>query len=513
LRLVEAVVKEDVGTAVEPQILLQNRLLADPQSAHSDANVKELAASRQLDKVFYEKLLAQLKKKGVRIRELERAVKNRIEEDAANLAAAAHQKHRVEELDVEALAKSAAAIVHCGDVLQMFTTECSRFIAGEESLIKLLYLCGTSRLFPKAMHVAIKGPSAGGKSEARKHVLKYFPPESVFSFTALSERALLYVGEDFSHKILSMGEAYNREEVKFQDYILRELMSEGVLRYPVVQKQRDGTMETVTIEKHGPVAFMVTTTLNNLHPENETRMLSIEVDDSAQQTRRVMEMVAEVEGFNRDLAKPELKPWHDYQRWLAAGECRVHVPFADTLVSLIRHTKSVRLRRDVGQLLRAIKAHALLHRAHRRTEEGMIVAEIQRDYEAVRCLVGDLLATAAEMKTRKAVKETVKAVKQLEDTEDPRTLRARKRAGCDSVAVKEIAVRLKLDMSTTYRRVQEAEKAGFLINLEDRPRRPGRYKVTGEKQKSTLLLPKTVDLQQAYDDARQDNLNPDVPSN
>src|SRR5258708_2292578 len=110
------------------------------------------------------------------------------------------------------------------------------------------------------MHVAIKGPSAGGKSEARRRVLDYFPPESVFSFTALSEKALLYVAEDFPHKILSMGEAFNAEEVKFQDYILRELMSEGVLKYPVVQKQPDGTMETVTIEKHGPVAFMVTTT-------------------------------------------------------------------------------------------------------------------------------------------------------------------------------------------------------------------------------------------------------------
>jgi hypothetical protein len=428
--------------------------MADPHSAHSDANVKELADRKQQDKVFYENLLAQLKKKGVRIRELDRAVKNRIEEDAAKVATAARRKRQVKEVDVEALAKSAAPIIECDDVLKMFAEECSRFIAGEESLIKLLYLIGTSRLFPKAMHVAIKGPSAGGKSEARRRVLHYFPPKHVFAFTALSERALLYVADDFPHKIISMGEAFNAEEVKFQDYILRELMSEGVLRYPVVQKQPDGTMETVTIEKHGPVAFMVTTTRNKLHPENETRMLSVEVDDSAEQTRQVIEKVAELEGFNRDVAAPDLAPWRDYQRWLAAGECQVVIPFAQELVDLITQTRSVRLRRDIGQLLRAIKAHALLNRAHRRrTKKGAIVAEIEGDYKPVRLLVGDPLATAAEMKTRKTVKETVEAVKQLEDAMQPRTRRLHERAGTDGIAVKEIAARLNLDMSAVYRRL------------------------------------------------------------
>jgi len=57
------------------------------------------------------------------------------------------------------------------------------------------------------MHAAIKGTSAGGKSEIRKRVLEFFPPESVVSFTSLSEKALLYYDGDFEHKILSMGEA------------------------------------------------------------------------------------------------------------------------------------------------------------------------------------------------------------------------------------------------------------------------------------------------------------------
>ena len=86
------------------------------------------------------------------------------------------------------------------------------------------------------MHVAIKGPSSGGKSEIRRQVLEFFPPEDIVTFTTMSERALLYHKGDFDHKILSMAEANGFQEQEMQDMLLRELMSEGKLAYPVVQK-------------------------------------------------------------------------------------------------------------------------------------------------------------------------------------------------------------------------------------------------------------------------------------
>jgi hypothetical protein len=65
-----------------------------------------------------------------------------------------------------------------------------------------------------------------------------------------------------------------------QDYLLRELISEGKLRYPVVQKI-DNEMVTVTVEKNGPVCFLVTTTKAAMNAENETQMLSLEIDAAA----------------------------------------------------------------------------------------------------------------------------------------------------------------------------------------------------------------------------------------
>jgi hypothetical protein len=374
--------------------------------------------------------------------------------------------------NMELLEASARDIINSEDVLGMFLDDCGQLIAGERTLLCILYLAGTTRLFDKAMHIAIKGISAGGKSETRRTVLEYFPPEAVISFTTVSEKALLHWADDFTHKIISMGEAHGREESDLQNYLLRELMSEGVLRYPCAQKVGNKII-TVTIEKHGPCAFMVTTTKNQLNPENETRMLSLEIDDSAEQTAAVVRKVALMEGLNRR-AKTDLQQWHDYQRWLAAGERRVLVPYAMTLARLIKQTKHVRLRRDFRQLLLAIKAYALLHRAHReRNADGIIWATIA-DYASVRKLMSDLMATAAQIKVRKQIIETVAAVQDLV----PDLFRPSDDRNSKGAEVHDVAAALKLDRSAAWRRLKAAEAAGLLVNLEDRRGKPGRYRAT-----------------------------------
>src|SRR6476469_4779891 len=88
--------------------------------------------------------------------------------------------------DREKWAESAAHIIESRDVLSLFEREWLNTMAGEEANAKLLFLVATSRLFPKCMHAAIKGPSSAGKSELRKRVLEFMPPEEVVSFTTLS---------------------------------------------------------------------------------------------------------------------------------------------------------------------------------------------------------------------------------------------------------------------------------------------------------------------------------------
>jgi hypothetical protein len=395
--------------------------------------------------------------------------------------------------------ESARHIIDSGDVLDLFARSWQKLVAGEEKNAKLLYLTATSRLFNRCMSAALKGPSSAGKSQIRKQVLEYFPPEDVVSFTTLSEKALLYYEADFSHKILSMGEAAGAEEQSLQDYLLRELISEGRLRYPVVQKIEKVGLVTVTVEKNGPVAFMVTTTKAALHPENETRMLSLEVDDSEKQTENVLSKVAAVIGMNADKAEVHyFEPWRDFQRWLGAGNRNVVVPFAAELASLIP-ARSVRLRRDFTQVLLAIKAHALLHRYHRQEDgKGQIVADLHLDYPPVAKLIGGIVAEASGTSIEKEIQETINAVASVTATLAPD----------EGATADKVAKILRLDKSSAWRRLNKTVFKGYIVNLETRRGQPGRYRVTSQEIEAEELLPSLEALERAMQPAQPRNPTP-----
>jgi hypothetical protein len=345
------------------------------------------------------------------------------------------------------------------------------------------------------MHAVIKGPSSAGKSEIRKQVLKFFPPEDIISFTAMSDKALIHHGADFQHAILSMAEADGSKERAFQDYLLRELMSEGKIRYDVVTRIKGFGTTTVTVEKEGPVCFLVTTTKNRLHQENETRMLTLEVSDSEQQSRRVIEKIAEVDGLNDEspIGGERYDTWHQYQRHLrrTAQQCGIIVPYAPILAKMMR-VSSVRQRRDFRQLLTAIKSHALLHHELRYKDgRGRIDADIL-DYAIVRDLMADLLAESAGVKVSAAMRETVDAVKQLQPLGSNR-----------GVTAQDVAGFLGLDKSSAHRRLQSAIHAGLVVNLETRPSYPGQYRASEITGGAMDVLPIAEQLDAAWRSARK----------
>jgi hypothetical protein len=191
-----------------------------------------------------------------------------------------------------------------------------------------------------------------------------------------------------------------------------------------------------TIVKEGPTGLILTTTQVAVHAENETRLLSITVPDSREQTKAVMLALAREAGITsrRD-------SWHALQDWIGRGPREVAIPFALTLAETIPPL-AVRLRRDFGALLALVRAHALLHQASReRDRRGRVVASIE-DYRVARELVVESISTAVEATVPATVRELVGAVA----TE----------AGDDGVTYKRLAEVLKIDRSAVSRRVRRA---------------------------------------------------------
>lgn len=341
-------------------------------------------------------------------------------------------------------------------------------VAGEARLGKVVYLAVTSRLLPKPVSVAVKGPSSAGKSYTVEQVLRFFPDSAYYALTAMSERALAYSEEPLKHRILAIFEASGMEG-DMQTYLIRSLLSEGRIRYEVVEKTSEG-MKPRLIEREGPTGLLVTTTAPRLHPENETRLLSLTVTDTQEQTRSVLAALAEesrAEG-------PDLEEWRALQGWLETQDNRVTVPYASRLASLVPPI-AVRLRRDFGALLSLIRAHAILHRATRGTDQdGRVVATVE-DYARVREIVADLVSEGVESAVPPTVRETVEELRNLHADED------------GPATIADLAKALKLDKSAAWRRVRSAMDRGYIKNLEDRKGRPARL-VPGDS------LPEDVEI-------------------
>ncbi len=357
------------------------------------------------------------------------------------------------------------------DILAQFGDELERMgVAGDLRAAKLLYLALTSRHLPRPVSVAVKGPSSGGKSFAVEQVLRVFPEDAFYELTAMSERALAYSEEPIEHRFLVLAEAAGMSG-DFQTYLIRSLLSEGRLRYEFVEKTSEG-MRPRLIEREGPTGLIVTTTADKMHPENETRLLSVTVDDTSQQTRSILKALA-----RETAVEPNLEPWLALQRWIARADHDVTIPYADALADKMPAV-AVRLRRDFMAVLNLIRAHTILHQATRsRDADGCIVAEI-KDYIRVRDLVADLVAEGVEATVPVTVRETVNALGRLvADNHD------------DPVSVGPVAQELKLDNSAASRRLQSAINRGYVKNLEDRRGRAGRY-VLGEPMPEDLeILP------------------------
>lgn len=414
--------------ACEP---IRDRLYVVELREHEDASGLYLDDPESFDDRFKAKL-----KRATPYYELRRA-----EEEAASGEALAACRDLAENPDI--LSRFAVDLAHMG-------------VAGETETATLIYLAMVSRLLPKPVSVVVKRPSSGGKSYLTESVLRFFPESAYYALTAMSERALAYSEEPLSHRMLVIFEAAGMSS-DFATYLMRSLLSEGRIRYEVVEKTSEG-LKPRLIEREGPTGLLVTTTATRLHTENETRMISVAVTDTREQTRDIMAALAVETGAEL----PHLDEWHALQTWIETSERRVSIPYASKLAGLIPPV-AVRLRRDFSAVLNLIKAHAILHQAtRRRDEEGRIIATIE-DYAKVRELVADLVSDGIEATVPRTVRETVGKVMFLyKDQGEPLTIAA-------------VAEELQLDKSATWRRVRTAIDRGYLKNQEDRKGRPASH--------------------------------------
>lgn len=386
---------------------------------------------------------------------------------------AVHNKQIASEREL--LWKRCESIARPQNILTSFSNIISDLgLVGECRNAKILYLALTSRVLKRPISVAVKGPSSCGKSYVVENVLKLFPESAYHSITAMSERALAYSEEPISNRFLVIYESSGVEN-DFISYLLRSLLSEGCVRYETVDKTKEG-LKAKLIEREGPTGLIITTTSLSLHPENETRILTIPINDTPEQTAIILLAIA-----NDSKEIPDLDQWIAFQLWLEKSDKDVAIPYAAEIAKLLP-SKHVRLRRDFTQILNLIKTHAIIHQVNRhRDSAGRIIANLD-DYVAVKVLIDDVISTGLQVTIPGGVREIVRV---LEELYTP---------GSEGVTIKQMASKMDLDQSVVNRRLRQAMEGGYAEKMTIGNKKPFRFKPAEPLPEDAGILPRVEQI-------------------
>ena len=238
---------------------------------------------------------------------------------------------------------------------------------GEETAMLIGYLAGLSRKCPEALAVLSSARSGAGKSIYRKRVTAFIPPEDLIEHTRVTSQALFYKDENaLVHKALAIDEEEGASEAA---YALRCLQSAGYLSISSTRTDpQTGKQRAEDYRVNGPTAIFLTTA----HPEaldyeTRNRFMMVTVDESKEQTRRILEKQRWDDTIDGLLAVERtqmiLRRHHNAQRLLSP--LRIVNPLA---LSLTYPSDRLILRREQKKYLILIKTIALLHQ-HQRTRK------------------------------------------------------------------------------------------------------------------------------------------------
>jgi len=157
-------------------------------------------------------------------------------------------------------------------------------LVAEERNALVILIVVVSRVLSRPLNVFVKGHSSAGKNWLVTRVLRLLPKSAVAEITSASDKAWNYSGSDFRHRVI-----YVQEQNEAAGTIdpIRLLISEGKL-VRIVPRWEGGQIVTKRHVARGPVAAISTTTRNRLKIDDETRHISIWVDESNDQTRRIV---------------------------------------------------------------------------------------------------------------------------------------------------------------------------------------------------------------------------------
>lgn len=245
-------------------------------------------------------------------------------------------------------------------------------VVGEEKTRKLLFINASTYKMRNPLHTLIQGASGSGKSHLINTIGQCLPSEDVLIMTRITSKSFYhYTGEELIDKILLIQDFDGLDEEA--KYAFRELQSSGIVSSSTTYKDKNGNLKSMVKVVKSNFASMLATTQSEIYYDNLSRSIVIGVDESEEQTNRIVEYQNKILAGQIDQEKErEAKRFlQNCIRVLKPFE--VINPYADKIKLPI---EAKMLRRLNIQYQYFVKQITILHQYQReKDDKGRLIAE------------------------------------------------------------------------------------------------------------------------------------------
>lgn len=268
-------------------------------------------------------------------------------------------------------------------------------VIGEESNRISLFCIAASHKMPQTLHALVQGSSGSGKTHLLKQITNLMPVENVIRLTRVTESSFYNYGETELRGKLIVIEDYDglKEEA---EYAFRELQSnEEIISSTSVKDERSGDIRASIRKVKGPIGSLSATTRSEIYEDNLSRCFVIAVDESSQQTHRIINYQNQVAAGKIDKEKQE-----KVVRFL--GNCMRLLKPVDVInpyaAKLNLPPEAFKIRRLNSNFQAFIRQITLLNQYQRKTDaKGRLITELEDIKTAVNIMFDSIILKIDEL--------------------------------------------------------------------------------------------------------------------
>ena len=361
-------------------------------------------------------------------------------------------------------------------------------VVGEERTRKLLFIIASTYKMSDPLHALVQGSSGSGKSHLINCIGSCLPPEDVMSMTRVTSKSFYHYNKDeLIDKVMLIQDFDGLDEEA--QYAFRELQSAGNISSSTTYKDRSGNIISTVKVVRSHFASLLATTKAEVYYDNMSRSLIIGVDESDEQTQRI------IEHQNKRLAglinlQEERKAKEFLQNCLRCIKpLEVVNRYADKITLPL---KAKMLRRLNNHYQGFVKQITILHQHQRqKDEQGRLIAEpedlkIACDilFDAIMLKVDDLDSSLRQFFDR--MKEFVKQIAKENNKSHTETV----------FTQREIRLALNASKSMCFRFMEDLELLEYVQKTGGYANRGFKYKIVFWDDMETVREKIKADLHQ-----------------